>query len=82
MRVRARRVADFGSIAQEHRGMQVMAISSLPVYSAYSDAFIVVAPKAKHAQTGLPCDLGSYATRGWVSDGAIRTRVQPLVGRF
>ena len=56
---------DFGSIAQEHRGMQVMAISSLPVYSAYSDAFIVVAPTARHAQTGMPCDLDSYATRGW-----------------
>ena len=56
---------DFGSIAQEHRGMQVMAISSLPVYSAYSDAFIVVAPPTKHAQTGHSCNLGSYATRGW-----------------
>ena len=56
---------DFGSIAQEHRGMQVMAISSLPVYAAYSDAFIVVAPKAEHAQTKLPCDLGTYSTRGW-----------------
>ena len=56
---------DFGSIAQEHRGMQVMAISSLPVYSAYSDAFIVIAPSAVHAQTQMICDLDTYATRGW-----------------
>ena len=56
---------DFGSIAQEHRGMQVMAISSLPVYSAHSDAFIVIAPSAVHAQTQMMCDLGTYVTRGW-----------------
>ena len=40
-------------------------ILPLPVYAAYSDAFIVVAPTAKHAQTGLSCDIDSYATRGW-----------------
>ena len=56
---------DFGSIAQEHRGMQVMAITALPVYSAYSDAFIVIAPHTTHSNTCEPCGLDSYATRGW-----------------
>ena len=54
---------DFGSIAQRHRGMQVMAISSLPVYAAFADAFVVVAPSTTHAQTGAPCGLDSYNTR-------------------
>jgi len=46
-------------------GMQTLAVSSLPVYASSADAFIVVAPPAKHVQTNDHADLHSYNSRGW-----------------
>mmetsp|Transcript_82811 Transcript_82811/g.208543 ORF Transcript_82811/g.208543 Transcript_82811/m.208543 type:complete len:1058 (-) Transcript_82811:163-3336(-) len=56
---------DYISIAQEHRPTQIMAVSSLPVYSSVADVFVIVAPPAKHADSGLPCDVDTYNSRGW-----------------
>merc|ERR1719221_501208 len=56
---------DYGSISQEHRGMQMLAISSLPVYSANAHAFVVIAPTTTHRDNGDTCNLCSYDTRGW-----------------
>jgi hypothetical protein len=56
---------DFSCISQEHRGMQMLAIASLPVYSSVAHAFLVVAPTATHKGSGEVCDLNSYNTRGW-----------------
>jgi HAMP domain-containing protein len=56
---------DYSSISQKHRGMQILAISALPVYSSISDAFVVIAPPAEHAASCQLCDLQSYDTRGW-----------------
>jgi hypothetical protein len=56
---------DYGSISQEHRGMQMLAISSLPVYSANAHAFVVIAPTTTHQDIGDTCDLCSYDARGW-----------------
>jgi hypothetical protein len=56
---------DYCSIAQEHRGMQTLAVSSLPVYASSADAFIIVAPPAKHVQTKGMADLNTYNSRGW-----------------
>jgi len=56
---------DYCSIAQEHRGMQTLAVSSLPVYASSADVFIIVAPPAKHVQSNDHADLHSYNSRGW-----------------
>jgi len=56
---------DYCSIAQEHRGMQTLAVSSLPVYASSADVFIIVAPPAKHVQSNHQADLHSYNSRGW-----------------
>jgi len=56
---------DYGSISQEHRGMQMLAISSLPVYSSVAHAFVVIAPTTSHKHNGDTCDLCSYDARGW-----------------
>jgi hypothetical protein len=56
---------DYCSIAQEHRGMQTLAVSSLPVYASSADVFIIVAPPAKHVQSHDHADLHSYNSRGW-----------------
>jgi len=56
---------DYSSIAQEHRGMQLMAVQSLHTYSSVCHAFVVIAPPSHHHSTGLPCDLESYDSRGW-----------------
>jgi hypothetical protein len=56
---------DYCSIAQEHRGMQTLAVSSLPVYASSADVFIIVAPPAKHVQSNNHADLHSYNSRGW-----------------
>jgi hypothetical protein len=56
---------DYCSIAQEHRGMQTLAVSSLPVYASSADVFIIVAPPAKHVQSHDQADLHSYNSRGW-----------------
>merc|ERR1719221_1269839 len=55
---------DYCSIAQEHRGMQTLAVSSLPVYASSADVFIIVAPPAKHVQSNNHADLHSYNSRG------------------
>merc|ERR1719188_570480 len=56
---------DYCSIAQEHRGMQTLAVSSLPVYASSADVFIIVAPPAKHVQSNDQADLHTYNSRGW-----------------
>ncbi|CAK0790506.1 unnamed protein product [Prorocentrum cordatum] len=56
---------DYCSIAQEHRGMQTLAVSSLPVYASSADVFVIVAPPAKHVQSHNQADLHSYNSRGW-----------------
>jgi hypothetical protein len=56
---------DYGSISQEHRGMQMLAISSLPVYSSNAHAFVIIAPTTTHRDNGDTCDLCSYDDRGW-----------------
>uniref|UniRef100_A0A7S4K0D7 Uncharacterized protein n=1 Tax=Odontella aurita TaxID=265563 RepID=A0A7S4K0D7_9STRA len=56
---------DFVSIAQEHRPMQIMAVSSLPVYSSIADAFVIVAPTARHQNSGKVCNADTYSLRGW-----------------
>ncbi|CAK0880945.1 unnamed protein product [Prorocentrum cordatum] len=53
---------DYCSI--DHRGMQMLAVSSLPVYSASADIFVIIAPPAEH-QSSRRCDLQSYNARGW-----------------
>merc|ERR1719221_125232 len=55
---------NYCSIAQDHRGMQMLAVSSLPVYSASADIFVIIAPPAEH-QCSRHCDLQSYNARGW-----------------
>ncbi|KAL1521120.1 hypothetical protein AB1Y20_022674 [Prymnesium parvum] len=56
---------DYWSIPQQHTGLQILAISSLPVYAALANYFLVVAPTAVHATTGKECDLSTYVRRGW-----------------
>jgi hypothetical protein len=55
---------DYCSIAQDHRGMQMLAVSSLPVYASSADIFVIIAPPAEH-QCSRRCDLQSYNARGW-----------------
>eukprot|EP00746_Dinoflagellata_sp_MGD_P089598 gnl/MRDRNA2_/MRDRNA2_35358_c0_seq1.p1 gnl/MRDRNA2_/MRDRNA2_35358_c0~~gnl/MRDRNA2_/MRDRNA2_35358_c0_seq1.p1 ORF type:complete len:316 (-),score=35.94 gnl/MRDRNA2_/MRDRNA2_35358_c0_seq1:369-1316(-) len=56
---------DYCCVAQEHRGMQKLAVSSLPAYASSCDAFIVVAPDAMHRDSGKSCNLQTYNSRGW-----------------
>lgn len=56
---------DFTSISQEHRPMQMLAISSLPMYASVAHAFVIICPEAKHQVTGCACNIKSYNTRGW-----------------
>mmetsp|Transcript_48007 Transcript_48007/g.154887 ORF Transcript_48007/g.154887 Transcript_48007/m.154887 type:complete len:1050 (+) Transcript_48007:131-3280(+) len=56
---------DFSSISQEHRGMQMLAIASLPVYASVAHAFVIICPEARHQSTGLICNLTTYNMRGW-----------------
>ena len=56
---------DFLSIAKDHRALQVMAVSALPMFSVSSDAFVVVAPPATHLGSGDTCNFDSYSLRGW-----------------
>ena len=62
--------ADYTSISQRHPQLQVMAISSLPVYAAHSDIFLAVAPDAKHHDLPITATLGTYCKRGWYSTEA------------
>merc|ERR1712194_497990 len=57
--------ADYCSIAQDHRGLQAMAVSSLPVYAATCDSFVIVAPTCTHHDSGLTCTTVTYNQRGW-----------------
>ena len=57
--------ADYCSIAQTHRGLQALAVSSLPVYAAYCDSFVVVAPTCTHHDSAQTCDTATYNKRGW-----------------
>ena len=59
---------DFHSIPQNQAcssSMQAQAISSLPIYASLSSIFVVVAPKATHADTGVTCDVETYKRRLW-----------------
>jgi len=56
---------DFLSIAQDHRALQVMAVSALTMFSVSSDAFVVIAPPATHLGSGDTCNFESYSLRGW-----------------
>mmetsp|Transcript_22794 Transcript_22794/g.64763 ORF Transcript_22794/g.64763 Transcript_22794/m.64763 type:complete len:1031 (+) Transcript_22794:110-3202(+) len=55
---------DYCSVAQDHRGLQMLAIRSLPIYASSADAFVIVAPPAEH-QNSKRCDLNTYNARGW-----------------
>jgi hypothetical protein len=44
--------------------MQMLAVSSLPVYASSADIFVIIAPPAEHQSTRR-CDLESYNARGW-----------------
>jgi len=57
--------ADYCSIAQTHRGLQALAVSSLPVYAASCDSFVVVAPTCTHHDSAQTCDTATYNKRGW-----------------
>jgi hypothetical protein len=56
---------DYCSISQDNRCMQALAVSSLPVYAASADVFVIVAPPARHVQSQVSTDLESYNARGW-----------------
>jgi len=56
---------DYISVAQHHKGLQWLAVSSLPVYVSVIDKFIICAPDALHVDTGKPCGLDTYSRRGW-----------------
>jgi hypothetical protein len=55
---------DYCSVAQDHRGLQMLAVKSLPIYASSADAFVIVAPPAEH-QCSKRCDLQTYNARGW-----------------
>lgn len=57
--------ADFSSIPQKHRGLQALAIDSLPAYASSSVALLIVAPAVEHTDTGRMCDKESYQKRAW-----------------
>ena len=44
---------------------QLRAIKSIPYYIERSSYFIVVAPATTHQDTGKPCNLESWRSRGW-----------------
>ncbi|CAE8624132.1 unnamed protein product [Polarella glacialis] len=58
--------ADFSSIPQVHRGLQGLAIRSLPAYAKAASAFVVVAPTVPHNDLpGQLCDEDTYRRRVW-----------------
>ena len=57
--------ADYHSIPQVHRGLQKMAIKSLPSFSSNSQAFVVVAPNCSHADLPDHCNFSTYRSRMW-----------------
>jgi len=56
---------DYTSIPQAHRGIQALAIQSLVHYSANTDAFVIIAPKVQHEDTGVECNAETYQRRAW-----------------
>uniref|UniRef100_A0A7S2MVN4 Uncharacterized protein n=1 Tax=Helicotheca tamesis TaxID=374047 RepID=A0A7S2MVN4_9STRA len=56
---------DFVSISQTHRGLQSLAISSLPSYASAADCFSIIAPNATHNDSKETCNPGTYNMRGW-----------------
>lgn len=56
---------DYISIPQKHRGLQTLAINSLPVYAARVAAFVIVAPPVQHEENDTLCDKNSYQRRAW-----------------
>ena len=56
---------DYHSIPQVNRAMQSSAIKSLPEYASSAHAFVILAPRVPHQDTGLVCDAGSYQKRMW-----------------
>eukprot|EP00325_Prymnesiales_sp_UTEX-LB-985_P006737 CAMPEP_0174704688 /NCGR_PEP_ID=MMETSP1094-20130205/8184_1 /TAXON_ID=156173 /ORGANISM="Chrysochromulina brevifilum, Strain UTEX LB 985" /LENGTH=971 /DNA_ID=CAMNT_0015902771 /DNA_START=18 /DNA_END=2933 /DNA_ORIENTATION=- len=56
---------DYCSISQKHPKLQRLAIASLPMYAAYCDVFIAVAPVAMHHDYGCTLDLEGYCKRGF-----------------
>ena len=56
---------DYFSIAQENREFQRLAIMSLPAVASSLHSFVMVAPKANHADRKEDCSLATYKDRGW-----------------
>lgn len=56
---------DWSSVPQTHRGLQLTAIASLPVYACNADVFLILAPRATHEHTGERCGIYTYISRGW-----------------
>lgn len=56
---------DYMSVPQVARATQGLAIDSLCTYAFLCSAFIVVAPKVMHTDTGVQCDAESYRQRAW-----------------
>lgn len=59
---------DYSSIPQATRDSQkaqALAIQALSAYSSCASAFIIVAPRLHHADTGALCDFTTYQSRMW-----------------
>jgi len=56
---------DYSSIPQKNRSSQTAAIDTIANYAALSKYFVVTAPAATHADTGLSCNVSTYLSRGW-----------------
>ena len=56
---------DYGSIPQRAPELQKLAIISLPTFASIVDSFVVIAPDAKHADSGQYCGRASYLKRAW-----------------
>jgi hypothetical protein len=57
--------ADYTSIPQVHKGLQQLAINSLPWYAAKVAAFVIVAPQVQHNDIEVLCDKATYSRRAW-----------------
>ena len=56
---------DYASIPQRAPELQKLAIISLPTFASIVDSFVVIAPDAKHADSGQACGRASYLKRAW-----------------
>mmetsp|Transcript_14326 Transcript_14326/g.32592 ORF Transcript_14326/g.32592 Transcript_14326/m.32592 type:complete len:606 (-) Transcript_14326:253-2070(-) len=50
---------------EEHLATQMAAIKSIPSYVERADFFWVLAPNAKHRDTGANCNFNTWRNRGW-----------------